>query len=146
MIGCLLWLVATASMFLIGDALVPLVLAMVIGGALAAVRSSALSERLTVLTEKYVDIYGPPPMTGGAEGTRYGAATGAVLGHYRIGAVLGAALDIYRESRNRAGMTSEQRRLFDELSATRATSPWGGWVSLTMMLLLSTGVRWLLSS
>jgi len=119
------WLVATIYMTGMREPMPAAAIAFAVGLVAAVGISMHDSSHRNRLTRRYAWLYGVVPPTGDIKGTRYGAAAGALAGHYVAGAVAGMVVDALRESSQRVDVTTEQRRMLDEIRIARADATAG---------------------
>ncbi len=138
-----LWLAATVYMAGTHEPGPPGVIAFVLGVMVTIAVGVSHDAQREILEKRYAMFYGPAPPTGDIKGTRYGGAAGALLGHYVLGAVAGMVVDAFRESKQRESVTSEQRRMLDEIRVARAGSPAIVLLPFGFALLVSAIIVWL---
>jgi len=132
-----LWLAATIYMSGTHEPWPPAIAAFVLGVLVIVAVGVTLDAHRKSLEKRYVMFYGAAPPTGDIKGTRYGGAVGALAGHYVVGAIAGMVVDALRESKQRETITSEQRRMLDEIRQARMQSPAIALLVLGVALLVS---------
>lgn len=137
MINVLLWIGATVAMFHYGEGFLPVFAALVLGAVMAIVRSGRHKRRLGSLVASYMSRYGEAPPGFDITATRVGGGLGGATGHYGVGGLVGAGIDMARMLWNERNMTEEQKALHQQIKGLQAWSPWMGLYVLLISLALS---------